>query len=156
MKTRSSDGGAARLIRVYATSVNPFDCAVRAGYTNGFFNIICLILGVDVSGVVEAVGPGVTNASPGDVVYTWRASSRWRECRVCSGLCGGPCGQTTVTRSRSRRGPATCYPTAWQALVEMAQLECRVTVSSTEQRAESVTSPCSFAHWRGASDGTAD
>ena len=34
------------LIRVYATSVNPFDCAVHAGYMTGMFNYtLPLILG---------------------------------------------------------------------------------------------------------------
>ncbi len=59
------------LIRVHATSVNPFDCAVRAGYMGGYFNYTFpLILGTDVSGVVEEVGEGVTDVAPGDVVFT--------------------------------------------------------------------------------------
>jgi len=59
------------LIRVHATSVNPFDCAVRAGYLHSYFNYkFPLILGTDVSGVVEEVGEGVTNFSPGDIVYS--------------------------------------------------------------------------------------
>src|SRR5512143_2838743 len=68
---RPAAGDGEVLIRVYATSVNPFDCAVRAGYMSGYFQYtLPLILGTDVSGVVEGVGPGVTNVSPGDVVYT--------------------------------------------------------------------------------------
>jgi NADPH:quinone reductase-like Zn-dependent oxidoreductase len=59
------------LIRVHATSVNPFDCAARAGYVTSYFNYtLPLILGTDVSGVIEEVGSGVTNFSPGDAVYT--------------------------------------------------------------------------------------
>ena len=59
------------LIRVYATTINPFDCAVRAGYMGQYFNYTFpLILGTDVSGVVEEVGDGVTDISSGDVVYT--------------------------------------------------------------------------------------
>ncbi len=59
------------LIRVHAASVNPFDCAVRAGYMAGYFNhTLPLILGTDVSGVVEEVGEGVSSFSPGDAVYT--------------------------------------------------------------------------------------
>jgi NADPH:quinone reductase-like Zn-dependent oxidoreductase len=56
---------------VHATSVNPFDCAARAGYVTSYFNYtLPLILGTDVSGVIEEVGSGVTNFSPGDAVYT--------------------------------------------------------------------------------------
>src|SRR5688500_16301178 len=58
------------LIRVFSTSVNPFDCAVRAGYLSNYFNhILPLILGTDVSGLIEAVGMGVTNFKRGDEVY---------------------------------------------------------------------------------------
>jgi NADPH:quinone reductase-like Zn-dependent oxidoreductase len=59
------------LIRVHASSVNPFDCAVHAGYLHPYFNYnFPLILGTDVSGVVEEVGAGVTDVSLGDPVYT--------------------------------------------------------------------------------------
>ena len=59
------------LIRVMATTVNPFDCAVRAGYMAGYLNhTFPLILGTDVSGFIEEVGPGVAGFSPGDAVYT--------------------------------------------------------------------------------------
>jgi len=59
------------LIRVHATSVNPFDIAARNGYMHSYFNYsLPLTLGTDVSGVVEEVGEGVVNLSPGDAVYT--------------------------------------------------------------------------------------
>jgi len=59
------------LIHVHATTINPFDCAVRAGYMGQYFNYTFpLILGTDVAGVVEEIGEGVTDVSVGDVVYT--------------------------------------------------------------------------------------
>lgn len=59
------------LIRVHATSVNPFDCAVRAGYLASVFNYtLPFIPGTDVSGVIESVGENVTGLNPGDEVYT--------------------------------------------------------------------------------------
>ncbi|HEU0294048.1 MAG TPA: NADP-dependent oxidoreductase [Anaerolineales bacterium] len=59
------------LIRVHATTVNPFDCAVRSGYLHSYFNYnFPLIIGTDVSGVVEEVGEGVAGFSPGDSVYS--------------------------------------------------------------------------------------
>jgi NADPH:quinone reductase-like Zn-dependent oxidoreductase len=68
---RPSPGAGEVLIRVHATTMNPFDCAVRAGYMGQYFNYTFpLILGTDVSGVVEELGPGVTDVAVGDVVYT--------------------------------------------------------------------------------------
>jgi NADPH2:quinone reductase len=58
------------LVRVHATSVNPLDYQVRRG---DYPDLVPLptITGHDVSGVVEAVGPGVTAFVPGDeVCYT--------------------------------------------------------------------------------------
>ena len=58
------------LIRVHATSVNPVDELVRAG----FFRTVQdyrfpAIFGRDVSGVVEQLGEGVTQHAVGDAVY---------------------------------------------------------------------------------------
>src|SRR5258706_11647995 len=67
---RPTAGPGEVLIRVYATTVNPFDCAARAGYLTSYVNYTFpLIIGTDVSGVIEEVGEGVTDFSPGDSVY---------------------------------------------------------------------------------------
>jgi NADPH:quinone reductase-like Zn-dependent oxidoreductase len=67
---RPTAGDGEVLIRVHATSVNPFDCAVRAGYMSSYLTYaLPVILGVDVSGVVEEVGAGVTTFKRGDSVY---------------------------------------------------------------------------------------
>jgi NADPH:quinone reductase-like Zn-dependent oxidoreductase len=67
---RPMPGDGEVLIRVSSTSVNPFDCAVRAGYLSNYFNYtLPLILGTDVSGIVEEVGTGVTTFKRGDRVY---------------------------------------------------------------------------------------
>ena len=58
------------LIRVHAVSVNrTLDLAVRAG-TYAFVPALPHVLGVDPSGVVAAVGPGVTTRKVGDRVVT--------------------------------------------------------------------------------------
>jgi len=58
------------LVKVHASSVNPFDCALRAGYMAGFLNsTLPLTLGTDVAGTVERVGRNVAAFSPGDEVY---------------------------------------------------------------------------------------
>ena len=56
-------------VRVEAAGVNPLDLKIIAGYVRQFFPIeFPYVLGTDFSGVVEAVGPRVTNLSPGDRV----------------------------------------------------------------------------------------
>ncbi|MEH6436343.1 zinc-dependent alcohol dehydrogenase family protein [Massilia sp. DD77] len=56
------------LVQVHATSINPLDYQVRRG---DYADLVPLpaITGHDVSGIVEAVGSGVTAFSPGDEVW---------------------------------------------------------------------------------------
>lgn len=56
------------LVRVHATSINPLDYQVRRGDYRDLVQLPT-ITGHDVSGVVGAVGPGVTTFSPGDEVW---------------------------------------------------------------------------------------
>jgi NADPH:quinone reductase-like Zn-dependent oxidoreductase len=57
------------LVRVRAASVNPVDYKIREGYLQGAFpSHLPMILGWDVAGVVEQVGPAVTEYVPGDEV----------------------------------------------------------------------------------------
>jgi NADPH2:quinone reductase len=58
------------LIRIEAVAVNPVDTKVRGGRgKQGPVENPPLILGWDASGVVEAIGSGVTLFQPGDEVY---------------------------------------------------------------------------------------
>ena len=59
------------LVKVYASGVNPVDAVVREGGTEAMspFLTLPLILGWDVSGVVEEIGSKVTNFKKGDEVY---------------------------------------------------------------------------------------
>jgi NADPH:quinone reductase-like Zn-dependent oxidoreductase len=58
------------LVKTVATSVNPFDFKLRSGAMKDFIPITFpAVLGVDVSGVVSAVGTGVTKFKPGDKVF---------------------------------------------------------------------------------------
>jgi NADPH:quinone reductase-like Zn-dependent oxidoreductase len=67
---RPTPGSGELLIRVHAASVNPIDWKVRAGYMKDYIPLpLPFIPGWDVSGVVEAVGSGVTKFKKGDEVY---------------------------------------------------------------------------------------
>ncbi len=58
------------LVRVRATTVNPFDTVMRAGYVSGWYQYAFpLVPGLDVAGVVEDVGAEVEGFAPGDEVF---------------------------------------------------------------------------------------
>jgi NADPH:quinone reductase len=56
------------LVRVVATSINPLDYQIRRGDYPEYVPLPAII-GHDVSGVVEKVGPGVNGFRPGDEVF---------------------------------------------------------------------------------------
>jgi NADPH2:quinone reductase len=60
------------LVRVQASSVNPVDAFIAAGYLKAMAeHDLPVVLGRDYAGVVEQVGPAVTGYAPGDEVYGW-------------------------------------------------------------------------------------
>lgn len=112
------------LIRVYASSVNPFDCAARSGYLTSYFNYtLPLILGTDVSGTIEEVGPGVTEFAPGDSVYARAGVTRDGSYAEYVAV---PATDVAAKPQSVDHFHAAALPhvtlTAWQALVEVAKL----------------------------------
>ena len=58
------------LVRINkASGVNPLDTKIHAGEAAHARHPLPAVLGIDVAGVVEAVGPGVTGLPIGDEVY---------------------------------------------------------------------------------------
>lgn len=57
------------LVRVRASGVNPLDAKIAAGKADHARTVLPAILGIDMAGVVAAVGAGVTEFAPGDEVY---------------------------------------------------------------------------------------
>jgi NADPH:quinone reductase-like Zn-dependent oxidoreductase len=58
------------LVRVRAASMNPLDCKLREGHFRLIWRLTPpFVLGFDVAGEVEAVGPGVTRLRAGDAVF---------------------------------------------------------------------------------------
>lgn len=55
-------------VRVHATAINPLDYQIRRGDYADHVSLPAII-GHDVSGVIEEIGPGVTGFSAGDEVY---------------------------------------------------------------------------------------
>ena len=57
------------LVRIAASSVNPLDTKIHAGAAEHARHTLPAILGIDLAGTVEAVGPAVTGFRRGDEVY---------------------------------------------------------------------------------------
>ena len=118
------------LIRVIATTVNPFDWAARSGYLTSFYTYTFPhILGLDVAGVVEAVGSNVQGFSAGDAVYA----------RAHPAKNGAYAGYIAVPASAAALKPdsldfiqAAAVPhsafSAWYALLDVAGLKAAQTV----------------------------
>jgi len=59
------------LVRVHAAGINPVDWKIREGHLKEMLHhTLPLVLGWDVSGVVEALGSGVTRLKVGDEVFS--------------------------------------------------------------------------------------
>jgi NADPH2:quinone reductase len=111
------------LVRVHATSINPLDYQIRRG---DYPDLVSLpsITGHDVSGVVEAVGPGVTAFTPGDEVwYTpqiFDGAGSYAEYHVAAETI---IGKKPPSLSHLEAASLTLVGgTAWEALVTRAAL----------------------------------
>lgn len=112
------------LVQVHATSINPLDYQVRRG---DYPDLVTLpsITGHDVSGVVEAVGPGVTAFAVGDEVwYTpqiFDGPGSYAEYHVAS---ESIIGKKPSSLSHLEAASLTLVGgTAWEALVTRAALK---------------------------------
>ncbi|MFN8598528.1 MAG: NADP-dependent oxidoreductase [Anaerolineae bacterium] len=95
---RPAAGAGQVLVKVAATSVNPFDCAVRAGYMSGWYNYpLPHTLGLDVAGTVAEVGEEVSGFAIGDEVYG----------RVDPGQAGAYAEYVAVNAALLARKPST-------------------------------------------------
>jgi NADPH:quinone reductase-like Zn-dependent oxidoreductase len=112
------------LVRVHAAGVNPVDWKTRAGRGMAGLQKLPLILGWDVSGVVEEVGFGVTTLAPGDEVY----AMPWfpRPAGAYAEFVTAPSRHFARKPASLGHVEAAALPlaalTAWQALVDTADV----------------------------------
>jgi NADPH2:quinone reductase len=66
---RPVPGAGQVLVRVHASGVNPLDIKIRAGKAGHANQSLPAVLGLDMAGVVEQVGTGITEFRPGNEVY---------------------------------------------------------------------------------------
>ncbi len=111
-----SPGAGQVLIDVRAVGVNPVDTYMRAG-TYAIKPPLPYVPGLDLSGVVKAVGGGVTECKPGDRVYTFgtaRGSGGSAERAVCDAAQVHPLPDNASFAQGAALGVP--YATAWRAL----------------------------------------
>lgn len=113
------------LVRVHAAGVNPIDWKVREGHMKDFWpHEFPLILGWDLSGVVEKLGRGVSRFKIGDEVYSLPDPTRdgaYADYIVVreSELALKP---NSLHHIRAAAVPLAAL-TAWQSLFDTAQLQ---------------------------------
>jgi len=119
------------LVRIHASGVNPLDTKIYAGAAPHARHPLPAILGLDLAGVIEAVGSGVERFRPGDEVY---------------GMTGGVGGhpgslaqfaavdadllaiKPTNLSMREAAALPLVFITAWEGLVDRAAIRANQTV----------------------------
>jgi NADPH2:quinone reductase len=118
-------------VRILAAGLNPLDTKIRAGQAAHARQPAPAVLGIDMSGTVEAVGEGVEGFAPGDAVY---------------GMTGGVGGEqgsmaefASVDARLLAHAPSRLpladvaalplgFITAWEGLVDRAKVQAGQTV----------------------------
>ncbi|MGN2244790.1 zinc-dependent alcohol dehydrogenase family protein [Frateuria sp. GZRR33] len=119
------------LVRVMASGVNPLDLKIRAGAAEHARHPLPAILGIDLAGVVAAIGPGVTGLRVGDEVYGMAGG--------VGGVQGSLAEYAAVDASLLALKPAhfsmreaaslpLVFITAWEGLVDRARVGAGQTV----------------------------
>jgi NADPH:quinone reductase-like Zn-dependent oxidoreductase len=115
------------LIRVMAAGVNPVDAYIRAGRYGG--GKLPYIPGMDVAGIVEKTGAGITRFKAGDAVYAYLSGKEQ----------GGYAQYAIAKENEAALKPKTisfeeaaavplAATTAWEALIDTGHLEKGQTV----------------------------
>jgi NADPH:quinone reductase-like Zn-dependent oxidoreductase len=116
------------LVRVIASGVNPADPLIVSGkYAREFGTHLPLIPGYDMAGVVEKIGAKIMKLKVGDPVYAYLLwGGGWAEHAITNE------GEAAIKPKSLTFTEAAAVPlaalTAWQALVDTAQLHAGQTV----------------------------
>ena len=125
---RPDPGPGQVLVRVRASGVNPLDLKIRAGQAAHAKHPFPAILGMDLAGTVEALGPGITSLAVGDEVYGLAGG--------VGGLQGSLAEFVAVDADLVIPKPANLgmreaaalpliFITGWEGLVDRAQVQAR-------------------------------
>ncbi|MBV8657728.1 MAG: zinc-dependent alcohol dehydrogenase family protein [Burkholderiales bacterium] len=119
------------LVRIVAAGLNPLDTKIRAGGAAHAKHPLPLVLGIDMAGVVEELGPDVTGFQVGDKVYGMTGGM--------GGIQGSLAQYAAVDASLIAHAPANlslretaalplAFITAYSGIVDRARLEPGETV----------------------------
>jgi NADPH2:quinone reductase len=114
------------VVRVHASGVNPLDTKIRAGAAAHARHPLPAILGIDLAGIVDHVGEGVSGFAPGDAV--------WAMAGGVAGVPGSMAEFAAVDARLLAKKPsnlsmreAAAWPlaviTAWEGLVDIANVK---------------------------------
>jgi NADPH:quinone reductase len=118
-------------VRIAASGLNPLDTKIRAGTADHAKHPLPLVLGIDMAGIVDAVGPGVTAFKVGDAVYGMTGG--------VGGIQGSLAQYASVDASLLAHKPANlslreaaalplAFITSWSGIVDRAHLQAGQTV----------------------------
>ena len=119
------------LVKIKASGVNPLDLKIREGNAGHAKTKLPAVLGIDMAGVIEAVGEGVTSFKPGDEVFGMTGG--------IGGIQGSLAEYAAVDTELLALKPAKIsfkeaaalpltFITAWEGLVDRAKVSAGQTV----------------------------
>jgi NADPH:quinone reductase len=119
------------LVRVQASGVNPLDTKIRAGKAEHARQPLPAVLGLDMAGIVEEAGPGVTAFRPGDEVYGMVGGAGGLQGTLAEFVAADADLLAHKPKNLSMR-QAAALPlitiTAWEGLVDRAKVRAGQTV----------------------------
>lgn len=119
------------LVRVHASGVNPLDIKIAAGQAGHAKAVLPAVLGIDMAGVVEALGEGMTGFQVGDAVYGMTGGvggvqgSLAQYAAVDAGLLAIKPANISM---REAAALPLVFITAWEGLVDRAAVKAGQTV----------------------------
>lgn len=137
------------LVRVLAAGINPVDWKIIEGYMKDFMPVqFPYIPGRDIAGIIEEVGPGVTEFQKGQAVFGQSAQGGYTEYTIA------PVNKLALKPETLSFEEAATIPvgatTAWQGLFEHANLQAGQTILVQGAAGGVGLFVVQFAHWKGA------
>jgi len=132
-------------VRIAASGLNPLDTKIRAGSAGHAKHPLPLVLGIDMAGVVDAVGPGVSAFMVGDEVYgmTGGVGGMQGSLAQYAAVGGDLLAHKPPTLSmREAAALPLAFITSYSGIVDRANLQSGNTVLVQGGQAVSVMSQC--------------